>query len=278
MAAFLLIAFGVTWAYLFTARLALGLSLVNPLVQLPMGFAPAIAAVIVRRWITREGFADAGLAPRWRKAWPSFLVAWLAPPVFVAVGVGAAAVVGLWHLDLSPLNRVVSGLPGWAVPLVLMAVAVVLTPVYWGEEFGWTSYLRPRLFPDRPVASVLTTGLIWAVWHYPLAVLGYVRYGHLAVGLAVWTVSFIFQEVLLAWLWSRSGGVWAPSLAHAGNNMVLSLLTGQLLSADGLGATASTAIMSVPIVAVGGWILLTGRLPASRPAAPARPVRAKAHH
>ncbi|MBP2336524.1 hypothetical protein [Saccharothrix coeruleofusca] len=29
---------------------------------------------------------------------------------------------------------------------VLLAVPV-LTPVYWGEEFGWTGYLRQRLLP-----------------------------------------------------------------------------------------------------------------------------------
>ncbi|MCO6010242.1 hypothetical protein NE236_35290 [Actinoallomurus purpureus] len=86
-------------------------------------------------------------------------------------------------------------------------------------------------------------------------------------------MSFVFQEVILAWLWSRSGSVWAPSLAHAGNNMVLSLLTGQLLSHSGLGVTATTLIMSVPIIAVGGWILLTGRLPGP----PIHQVRAHSH-
>src|SRR4051794_10542726 len=86
--AFLLIAFGATWAYLFTARYALGLSIVNPLVQLPMGFAPAIAAIVVRRWVTREGFADAGL--RLGKTRLPYLAAWIGPFVFVAVALGAA--------------------------------------------------------------------------------------------------------------------------------------------------------------------------------------------
>ncbi|MEV5711331.1 CPBP family intramembrane glutamic endopeptidase [Actinoallomurus sp. NPDC052274] len=262
--AFLLMTFGVTWAYLFTARFALGLSVLNPVVQLPMGFAPAVAAVITRRWITREGFADAGL--RLGRSWFAYLAAWLGPPVFVVAALAVAAVAGVWHPGLSPMNEVVSGLPGWSAPLLLMVVVVVLTPLYWGEEFGWTSYLRPRLFPDRPMASVVTTGLIWAVWHYPLAFIGYIQFGHVALGLAVWTVAFVFQEVLLAWLWTRSGSVWPPSLAHAGNNMVLSLLTGQFLGHSGLGDTAITLIMYVPVIALGAWILLTGRLTPRRPA------------
>ncbi|GLY79954.1 CPBP family intramembrane glutamic endopeptidase [Actinoallomurus iriomotensis] len=262
--AYLLISFGLSWGYLFTARLWLGLSLVNPLVQLPMGFAPAVAAVVVRRWVTGEGFRDAGLAVRLRRGWSSYLLAWVGPLPLVAAAVTVAALLGLWKPDLTPLGA--SGLPEWATPLLLMVAVVPLTPVYWGEEFGWTGYLRPRLFAGRPAASVAATGLIWAVWHYPLAFLGYIQFGDVVLGLAVWTMSFMFQEVVLAWLWARSGSVWAPSLAHAGNNMVLSLLTGELLSK--LGATATTLLMALPIGAVAAWILLTGRLGTGRRAAP----------
>jgi CAAX protease family protein len=48
--AYLLLAFGLAWSTIFVARLLLGLSLENPLVQIPIAFSPAIAAVIVRRW------------------------------------------------------------------------------------------------------------------------------------------------------------------------------------------------------------------------------------
>ncbi|GAA4495306.1 hypothetical protein GCM10023191_035830 [Actinoallomurus oryzae] len=104
--AYLLISCGLSWGYLFTARPAVGLSLVNPLVRL----------------------------------------------VAVAAAVTVAAALGLWQPDLAPLG--VSGLPEWASPLLLMAAVIPLTPFYWGEEFGWTSHLRPRLFAGRPVASV----------------------------------------------------------------------------------------------------------------------------
>jgi hypothetical protein len=60
LTAFLLISFGVAWGWEAVAHLLLGWSLVNPLVQVPAGFAPATAALVVRRWVTREGFADAG--------------------------------------------------------------------------------------------------------------------------------------------------------------------------------------------------------------------------
>jgi hypothetical protein len=73
--AYLLLAFGLAWSTIFVARLLLGLSLENSLVQIPIAFSPAIAAVIVRGWITKEGFGDAGLVPNLRRAWPYYLVA-----------------------------------------------------------------------------------------------------------------------------------------------------------------------------------------------------------
>jgi hypothetical protein len=68
IAAFLLIAFGLAWiAWTIpirwnvpTGNPLLRLALM-PLVGLPGGFAPAIAAFVVRQWVTREGFGDAGL-------------------------------------------------------------------------------------------------------------------------------------------------------------------------------------------------------------------------
>jgi membrane protease YdiL (CAAX protease family) len=263
---YLLISFGVTWTVEVAVR-RLGFSLANPLAQIvSLGWiAPAAAAIVVRRWGTREGFADAGLALRMRVAWRHYLVAWLGPLAFTAVAVGLAAVLGVWQPTLKPLHHLIPGLPWWAFVPVLMLVVPLLAPLYWGEEFGWTSYLRLRIFPGRPMAATLATGLIWATWHYPLAFLGYIEFANVALGLLVWTVSFLCQEVILTWLRLRSGSIWTASVAHAGNNMTLSLLTGLLLGT--FDAAALTAIMTVPMAVVAGWILLSGRYRAVPPQA-----------
>ena len=71
--AFLAIAFGLAWGWEALVHLALGWSLVNPLVQMPAAFAPAIAALVVRRWITREGFGDSGCGrPGATTSWPGW--------------------------------------------------------------------------------------------------------------------------------------------------------------------------------------------------------------
>ncbi|GAB3149910.1 CPBP family intramembrane metalloprotease [Micromonospora sonneratiae] len=260
LSVFLAISFGGAWSYLLLARLVFDWSLVNALVQLPFAFAPAIAAVVVRRWVTREGFGDAGLALRLKRSWPFYLLAWLGPLLLVALTIGLAGALGLWDRDLSALDELVPGLPGWVALVALMAGVLLLTPFYWGEEFGWTSYLRLRIFVDRPLLSVTVTGLIWAVWHYPLAFLGYIEFDNVPLGLLVWTVSFLCQEMILAWLRLRSDSIWVPSLAHAGNNMVLAMLTGMLLAGGKVDEIGLILLPTVPMAAICLWLLVTGKL------------------
>jgi hypothetical protein len=257
---YLLISFGVTWTVEITARL-LGYSLADPLVQLlSLGWiVPAAAAIIVRRWVTREGFADAGLALRVRAAWRHYLAAWLGPLAFTAAAVGLAAALGLWQPTLAPLNHLIPGGQGgsaaagsWSsrTPRPSRAARA-------GAPRASAGPGRPTT-AVRPLAATLATGLIWAIWHYPLPFLGYFEFANLALGLAVWTVSFLCQEIILTWLRLHSGSIWTTSIAHAGNNMTLSFLTGMLLG-NTVSVTALTAIGAAPIAAVAAWILLTGR-------------------
>lgn len=231
--AFLLISFGIAWGWEALAALVFQLSLANPLVQAPAAFAPAIGALVVRRWVTREGLSDSGSRLRLRASWRYYLLAWLGPLVVVVLVVAVAAAAGFWEPSAEPVADLVSGLPAWAVPLVLCLLAVVATFAFWGEEFGWTGYLLVRIFPGRPRAAALMAGLIAAVWHYPLALLGYVEYQQLALGLLLWTAWIMCQEVILAWLRERSGSIWPACLAHAGNNLVLAPLTTAMLLRPG---------------------------------------------
>ncbi|MDT0457379.1 CPBP family intramembrane glutamic endopeptidase [Streptomyces sp. DSM 41527] len=202
---------------------------------------PGIAAVVVHRWITNEGFKDAGLRLRLKSAWRYYIAAWLGPPLIVAatLALALATALGLWDPDLSGPG----GLPGTkelATVLGLMMVALLLTPLYSGEEFGWTSYLRPRLFGGRTVPSIIATGLIWAVWHFPL-------------------------EIILMWLYQRSGSVWVASLAHAGNNMVLFLILGETLDGrEGLGPVTPMLLTLAPMAAICLWLVSPRRLARER--------------
>jgi uncharacterized protein len=265
--AYLFLAFGLAWSTIFVARLVLGLSLENSLVQIPIAFSPAIAAVIVRRWITKEGFADAGLAPRLRSGWAYYLVAWLLPLIAVGVVIGLATVLGISRPDLSQLGNLFPGvqLPGWAGLPLLMGVPILMMPLFWGEEFGWRGYLQIRLLSHSPLKAAIATGFIWAVWHYPLFFLGYSEYANPFLALITATVFAVLLSIILAWLRLRTRSVWSSSLAHAGTNMVLATLSAVLLVG---GAKIDWAIndllQSVPLAAICVWIILSGQLRAKK--------------
>jgi membrane protease YdiL (CAAX protease family) len=270
---FLLISFVPAWGAIFVAYPVLGMSLADPLTQLtvalPMAFSPAIAAVVVRRWVTGEGFRDAGLAPRARAAGFYYLCAWIGPVLVLAATVGLATVLGLYEPDFSSLPQLIPGMRQPMAVLPLLLVPVVMVPAFWGEEFGWRSYLQQRV-SRRPVQAAVITGIIWSVWHYPLVFTDYGAYSSPLLGIVTWTLTIVPQAIILAWLFLRSGSVWVPCLAHAGNNMIFGTLSSALLVEEG-GLDGSTVALLelIPLGAICAWILLSRRLAA--PADPASP-------
>ena len=136
------------------------------------------------------------------------------------------------------------------MPVQLLVVAVLATPVLWGEEFGWRGYLQIRLRADRPLLAAVATGLIWGACHYPLVIFaGYNFPDDRLAGLLVFLVSAVLLSIIFGRLMLRTGSVWAPSLAHAatnvlGSSLVVLLFFGgaqldlaQLGGRSGLGAT-----------------------------------------
>jgi uncharacterized protein len=276
--AYLLITFGMAWAF-WEAVIRLGVSVSSPLFQLAMlpgAFAPAVAAFAVRKWITREGFADAGLGLHLRK-WPYYLVAWLLPVMVVGCIVIAALLLRLGSPDFSlvrginfelrSVGRVPAHVPShpWLVLAVLPTdaiLAIFASPILFGEEFGWRGYLQLRLFPGRPFACAVVTGVIWGVWHYPLLLRGYAFPGHRLAGLIVFPVSTILLSIIFGWLRLKTGSVWSPVLGHAATNAMgvsLSLLLfaggANLLFVSYLGILGW-----IPLGALSAWIVLGGHL------------------
>lgn len=152
---FLVLAFIPCWVAWFILH-AIGFSLSNPWVQLTTAFMPAIAALAVRKWITREGFKDSGLRLRVRQSWRYYIADMTLPLVMLA----SVTLVALAMGYIENFGQLFSS--GSMLFLTLAPLIVVVTaPIYWGEEFGWTSYLRVRLMPDKPVLSTVITGVIW---------------------------------------------------------------------------------------------------------------------
>ena len=233
-------------------------------------FTPAIAAFIVRRFITREGFATAGLR---RGPWRPYLVVWIGVPLLVAVVYALTVLVGLGRFDptLAPLiaqiQEMARGqtLPHLAPPLVLSAaflaksltLGVLGTIVFaFGEEFGWTGYLLVRLLPLGRWRAALIYGSIWGLWHAPVIAGGYNYPGYPVLGpvmMCVFTIALAFTQTALR---LRYDSVILTSFFHASINAqgsgVLPMLVVGVSPVLG-GTTGIVGILTS--MALGVWLL-----------------------
>lgn len=250
---YLLIAFGLPWSLWLPLGLlgASSSSLIYQVGVLDASFAPAVAAIIVRRWITREGFGDAGLRPHLRTKWRYYLVAGLWPFALFGPVFGVANLLGM------PLVKDLS------VSIVgTMGLVLLYTLYFWGEEFGWRGYLQLRLYRDRPLLACVVTGAIWGVWHIPMAAGGVTNNEHGLLSLLLLPWFPLTVSVLLGWLQLRTGSVWAPSLAHAANNFLVPAMGASLLAGSpGMGdlpLSARGLLVVAAMLLLGGAVALGG--------------------
>ena len=270
---YLLIAFGLAWIP-WEIVIRHGISVHSAMFQfasLPSAFAPAFAAFAVRKWVTREGFADAGLRLNLSK-WRYYLVGWLLPVVVVGCIVVLAPLLRIGRADFSlargfrhilPPGTTLPHLPNvWLVLISLLITSVFLAPISFGEEFGWRSYLQLRLFPQQPLLSAVVTGLFWSFWHFPVLLRGYAFPDNPYSGLVVFTVSAVLLSIIFGWLRLKTGSIWSTSLAHAATNAVGANMSALLfVGGASLLYVLDLGILGwVPLGALSAWIVFTGQL------------------
>lgn len=235
-----------------------------------MMFTPAIAAFIVCRFITCEGFATAGLR---RGPWRPYLVVWIGVPLLIAVVYALTLLVGLGRFDptLAQLTAPMEDLArGQTVPQLppspvlsatilarSLTLGVLVTVVFaFGEEFGWTGYLLVRLLPLGRWRVALIYGSIWGLWHAPIIAGGYNYPGYPVLGpvmMCVLTIAFALTQTALR---LRYDSVFLTSFFHAIINTqssgVLPMLVVGVSPVLG-GITGIVGILT--FMALGVWLL-----------------------
>jgi membrane protease YdiL (CAAX protease family) len=229
VSAYLIIAFGIawgTWIWLLPPATSASHAMFS-LYALPGAFAPAFATFVVRQWITREGFADAGLGLHLDK-WRYYLVAWFMPFAIIAFIVVSAPLLGfggpdtsLKHAEVHPnLPAALSHYVAYVTLAGVAFTALIATPVLFGEEFGWRGYLQLRLFPGRPTLAAIVTGIIWGLWHLPIILRGYEFPGDQSIAIIVFCGGAVLISIIFGWLREKSGSIWVTSLAHSATNAI----------------------------------------------------------
>ena len=211
---------------------------------IPLGmFAPMIAALIMRMFVSKEGLK--GSLGLWR-SWRYYLVALVAPPVFVTVVVLIVQALGLGECRWSEVS--------WLAYLTLMLMTLPNIPFTLGEEYGWRGYLLPRLLPLGEIRATLLVGLIWGPWHVPFLLAG-LNYP----GVNFWqtVLVFCFTVVVLsfAYTWfyvAASGSVVVVALLHQSFNTFADTFWQPPLMPEGsqLAASVVSGVMLVALVIV----------------------------
>jgi CAAX protease family protein len=204
-------------------------------------YAPALAAVVMRLFVSKEGLRRA-LGPL-----PSLkigLAAVLLPLALVLILVAIVTMINI--------GEPTPGKPMGSLLAILTFVGVPIgTMLAFGEEFGWRGYLLPKLLPLGEVKAALIVGLIWGPWHLPVLIVGlnYPEQPITAV-LAVFLLSATLLSLLHTRFYVASGySLIAVSLLHGSLNTFSDRLTDQnhlsgnplIVSAGGLIASALLA-------------------------------------
>ena len=91
-----------------------------------------------------------------------------------------------------------------------------------GEETGWRGFL---IFELRKVMSFkalsIVSGIIWAVWHYPVIILIYGKGENLWMHMGSFTAMIIGISVILAYFTFKSNSLWPAAIFHSIHNIYI---------------------------------------------------------
>jgi membrane protease YdiL (CAAX protease family) len=275
LAAFLALTFAIDWG-LVAGYFALGGEWEQPgstAIPAIYMFGPAIAAIIVQRWMRHRPLAELGL--RWRPTrW--WTLAWLGPVALAlataAVGWGLPGVSfdptmadlmarfeGMFDAEqLAEMNRQVEALPVhpfWITLLQALVAGATINALFGlGEELGWRGLMHNLVRPLGFWRSSALVGLVWGLWHAPLILLGHNYPTHPRLGVLM----MIFWTMLLAppftWIRDKTGSVVAAAVMHgslnaaAGLPLMVTAGGGDLtIGVTGLAGFAVLAVVNVAI-------------------------------
>jgi len=249
---FLAFAFGISWAVGLVIYLTggivnspelvkgTGLTLALVLLATIYMWGPAIAH-IVTRLITKMGWKNAFLKFNLKKAWPYVLLGWFGPGILTLIG--AALFFLVFPGSFDPQLTMISGqlktaevagksIDPFQFVLGQTIVAFLLAPILnsvatFGEEFGWRAFLVPALSKFGRKKSLIISGVIWGVWHWPVIMMGhnygldypgFPWFGMLAM---VWFT--LSAGIIFGWLALRSESVWPAVIAHGALNGIAAI-------------------------------------------------------
>jgi membrane protease YdiL (CAAX protease family) len=220
-------------------------------------FTPTLSVVILMLVVTRDGYTKAGWAVlglhraglRW------WLLA-LAGPLAVM-----SAVYGLvWNTGVAQFL-----LPdGFTLSALASNVAIGLgisSALALGEEIGFRGYLLPRLTQLGTTRALLLSGLLHAIWHFPLMLLTpvYPILGSWLIVGPIILLTLTTAGVFYGYLQLTSRSVWPATLAHGTINTAFSFFALFTATASPLALeylAGETGVLTLAATALSAGVIL----------------------
>jgi len=114
--------------------------------------------------------------------------------------------------------------PSWGQLVGFLIAFFTLQLVTSGtEEIGWRGYLTEKLLPGRGFWDAgWLVGVVWAVWHLPVATMIFLQQGmvHLQIAgsLVGFAMGIVAMAILQAWFYERTRSVFLNMVIHAAFN------------------------------------------------------------
>ena len=154
----------------------------------------------------------------------SYLLAYFIPAATSVLVLVALLLSGIGTFGLSPALAAKAGGSHVALFKLLILGPTIGTVIGFtsalGEEIGWRGFLHSRLIAMNVRHPFLITGIIWAIWHWPLILFSdYATSDYPVVSLILFTLSIISYSVFMGYLRENSGSVFPAALAHGSHNL-----------------------------------------------------------
>lgn len=235
---------------------------------------PAIAAIITRLFFYEPHFKDADL--RFGK-FKDYIKFWLYSLGYVALSFMMFTLAGSirWDfsgkifLDLLAQQFAATGRdmaasvpPGFTPQMMLWLFVIGGLTVFnmfpgivngFGEEFGHRGFMFPHLSPKKPWVGLIVGGILWYLWHQPLALIvpasAPVPLWQTIATHAAGIIGSICMHTYFCYVYAKSRSIFVPSIAHIAMNNAARSFAYFIVVQDQFTANLVQYLVIIPIVA-----------------------------
>ena len=243
-----------------TGHIGAGNGLVTALVMWCPGFAALATCALLRIDIATLGW-------NWRpvryQAWAYVIPVLYALPVYLFTWAAIHGSFSFWDFA-NPLaaafgfphhpmaTTLFLAIPCYATLGVISGAARTLR-----EEIGWRGFLLPRLVKQAGFTwGCLISGIIWALWHYPLLLFADYNAGASpAYALTCFTLMVLGAAFIWGWLRLKSGSLWTSAILHASHNLFIQVIFDGMTAPKGKALYLTTEFGAGLVLTMGAFAL-----------------------